>query len=143
MPALPPTPPAVHTPPAHDSPSAHTRPHEPQLAVLIIVLMQAPPHSAFGAAQPHDPLVHAVPPVQALLQKPQLVGSEARIAQLGPHFSSPAAQLLVHAPCEQTCSWAQTVPQLPQFKASDVVLTQAMPHALRPPAHTHMLPAHS
>jgi hypothetical protein len=102
-PALPPTPPAVQTPPVHDSPSAHTRPQLPQFAVLFIVLMQAPPHSALGAAQPHEPFVHAVPPVQAFVQEPQLVGSVARTAQLLPHFSSPTAQLLVQAPCEQTC----------------------------------------
>jgi hypothetical protein len=99
---MPPPPPGVQVPAVHDSPSKHTFPHMPQLAVLVIVFTQAPPHSTSGAAQPHEPEVHAVPPMQAFPQKPQLVGSDASMEQAPLQFSSPAAQLALQAPCEHT-----------------------------------------
>jgi hypothetical protein len=72
-----------------------------------------------------------------LPQKPQFVGSLARAAQLAPHFSKPAAHMLEHAPCEQTCSAAHAMPHPPQLAGSEAKLTQLGPHALRPDVQMH------
>lgn len=136
-PALPPTPPSVHTPPAHDCPGVQALPHEPQFAALLIVLTHTPLHVVFPAGQPQTPAAQACPPAQTFVQKPQLVGSVARTAQLELQFSSPAAHMLEQTPCEQTWPAVHTLPQAPQFSGSERRLTQLCPHASRPAVHAH------
>jgi hypothetical protein len=45
-----------------------------------------------------------------------------------------------HAPCEHTWPPAHCVPQPPQFRGSEVALTQVSPHAWRPEVHRHVPP---
>src|SRR5262245_37229043 len=62
--------------------------------------------------------------------------------QLEPHLVRPAPQLVPHTELEQTCPLGHALPHAPQFIASEVMLTHAVPHFVKPAAHWHTPAVH-
>ncbi len=53
--------------------------------------------------------------------------------QLPPQLTCPAAQVIAHPPLEQTLPAAQTVPQAPQLRLSDLSSAQEPPQTTAAP----------
>jgi hypothetical protein len=49
----------------------------------------------------------------------------------------------MHVPLEHACPNGHAWPQLPQFVASVIVLTHALPHSMSPALHAHAPPMHA
>lgn len=98
------------------SPLSHFIPQPPQLAGLLTVLVQTGgvPHSSVFCGQPQIPPAQTRPPLQTMPQPPQLLASVSVDTQAFAHLVSPAAQSVLHAPCEQTCVLLHAVAHLPQ-----------------------------
>jgi len=84
-----------------------------------------------------------VPPVQELLQAPQLARSCAVSTQPPPQFSCPGWQLAAHCPAAHTAPAAQALPHAPQLAGSVRGSTHLSPHACIPAGHTHAPPLQS
>jgi hypothetical protein len=117
-------------------------PHAPQLAGSPITSTQTPEQVVRPPSQLHAPLTQACPPKQRLLQKPQFVGSIAKIAQLLPQAISPAAQVAEHMVCEQSRPPVHALPQVPQLAPSELRFVQPVVHDESPPAHWHLPAEH-
>jgi len=106
--------------------NAHARPHALQLATLVRVSTSQPlPAMASQLPKPDAHAnEHALPAQvgEALAgvghtvpHAPQLRTSVASVAQVVPHATVPAPQVVVHTPAEHTCGLAHTEPvHLPQ-----------------------------
>jgi hypothetical protein len=112
---------------------------EPQFIASVWKFVHAPAHRVVPVAQPHTPALHWVAPMHLLVQKPQLSGSLAVSAQLlSAHCVVPVGQVATHAPeAQYGVAPEQTVPQAPQFIASDILLTQASPQPVSGALQTH------
>jgi hypothetical protein len=119
--------------------SAHARPHAPQWATAVRVLVSQPfaatasqsPKPAAQRATVHAPAAQpcaaALGSAHALPQAPQLAGSIAVLAQNAvapaPHVASGGAQVVPHTPPEHTCPAGHTAPHAPQLEFSMRVFT--------------------
>jgi hypothetical protein len=104
----------------------HARPHAPQWARAVLVLVSQPlaaipsqlAKPALQRAMPHAPLVHAPTPLagaHARLHAPQCAAFERVSTQAAPHIMSPGpAHRVAHAPFEQTWPAAHARPHAPQ-----------------------------
>jgi hypothetical protein len=81
---------------------AQVAPQVPQLALSMLVLTQTPPHRLCPEGQRQLPCTQLVPPVQAVPQRPQLLGSTAGSMQALPQASKPLPQLVWHWPRVQS-----------------------------------------
>jgi hypothetical protein len=137
-------------------------PHEPQLLVLLVVSMQAPPHSVYPLLQvkPHVPLEHVAVALATVVehllpQEWQFCVSLCSSTQLAPQRFCPAGQPETHcagpppssppsaAAAEQTGVPASAVHAYPQKPQLAVVLswTHVLPQSVYPALHevVHML----
>jgi len=108
------------------------------LAPSLWVFTHAAPQAVSGAVQVQAPPVQLCPVAQARPQVPQLATSLATLTQAPLQLVSPAAQVAVQAPCEQTCA-PQAVPQAPQFMGSETRLTQVPLQLVYGAWHWHVL----
>jgi hypothetical protein len=109
----------------------HTLPHEPQLLRLDAVSTHWPLHDV-GIAPPvhlHAPLTHCWPPEHAVPHAAQWFGTVCKLTHEPLQLVSPAPHVVWHVLVEQTWPLAHWFPQEPQLLTSDVVSTQALPHA--------------
>jgi hypothetical protein len=86
---------AKHSLPAQIWPpsAAHSTEHPPQLLGSEVVSTQVPPQAVpLEQLMTHWPLSQTSPPVQAALQAPQLLGSEAVVTHEVPHRFWPDGQ---------------------------------------------------
>lgn len=109
-------------------------PQPPQFSGSVIGSTQLPrPHvrNVGGqiARQTPTAQVSIVARLHAWRQAPQLFPSRFRSTQLVPQSVVPAGQRW-HTPAMQACPVPQTLPQEPQFDASEASLTQVPAHAV-------------
>ena len=101
----------------------------PQLTESTCTLEQTPLHRLSPWGQTHAPALHCRPPLQAVPQALQLLGSELVSTQTLPHLVLPAAQLSAQLPETQTSPAAHALPQLPQRMGSFVTSTHWLPQS--------------
>jgi hypothetical protein len=136
--------PTLQTPLKQTSPFAHFTLQSPQFRRSANVSVQAPPHSFWPTAQPQRPLMHVVPPRQAVPHAPQLRSSLFVSTQEEEQFVRPVAQPAAHVPPLQTPSVpVQVVVHAPQFFGSFEMSTQVaavpVPQRAKPPGQLHVL----
>jgi hypothetical protein len=128
----------MHLPLTHDWIALHFTLQSPQLFLSAAVLTQNPPHCTSPCAQTQVPTAQISPTPHAFPHLPQLALSVSVVVQKEtpaslvqsvspPPASGPAStppQLVEHMPFEHTCPALHTVPQLPQFALSVIVVAQ-------------------
>lgn len=158
----------VQVPPTHSCPVAQARPQPPQWRTSLVKLTHAPPQSicplghvggasgrgittSGGGGEPaHMPAVHAAPPAQALLQRPQWAALVARLTHIRSHSAWPAGHgegrsigactsapigtslgtgASMHMPAEHVRPAGQVRPQPPQCAALVLGSTQRRSHS--------------
>jgi hypothetical protein len=142
----------LHVPPEQTWPASHVVPQVPQFAPSVASATHASPPPVVGHTDwpvphvvAHAPSAHCWPAAQAVPQVPQLalsvlpsaqyagpVPESVSAAMAGAHVSSPLAQLVAHAPPEQTWPAAHVLPHAPQLALSVASVTQAPPHTAWP-----------
>ncbi len=114
-----------------------TRPHIPQFAVSLARARQIPEHIVCPAGHAQTPAWHVAPPMHERPHTPQFAAvlsgvSQPSLAMLlqfaNPGVHSPTP----HVPAKQAAApfggVGQTLPHVPQLRASVMVFVQAMPH---------------
>lgn len=142
-PVPPPTPAGSSQTPFVHAEAPQLVPQAPQFAGSVLVSVHVPPQEVWPPVQVQTPALHELPGAHGMLQPPQLTTSVSVSTQLFSHWVSPAAQLSVQVPWEQTSPAPQTVPHVPQFWPSDWVLVQPLGQALRPSTQAQAPAVHS
>jgi hypothetical protein len=96
------------------------------------------PHGLVLVGHAHAPAMHTAPPVHAMPQPPQLLGSVFVSTQAPVQLVVPAGHIVVQV-IEHTCIAVHIVPHAPQFCGSVFVSTQTPPHSV-PVAQAHVPP---
>jgi len=110
--------------------------HAPQLSAFEVRSTQTPLQSLWPDGQVQTPPLHVAVAGHVLPQPPQLVVSELSLTHDAPHCVSPAPQVAVQLPFEQTDPVAQTWPHEPQSLGLDEVSTHTSPQS-SPCEHEH------
>jgi len=103
--------------------------HEPQLALSVRLLMQAPLHSMLPVGQTHWLSVQDCPGAHLLPQAPQLFGSAVTARHVPLQYTVPSGH--THVPPVQVEGAPHALPQVPQLKLSLPVLTHALLQLVR------------
>ncbi len=124
----------------HAAPEAHELVQPPQCDGFELVSVHAPEHTISAPGQVQTLASHVWPVAQRFRHAPQFDGSVPVFTHLGPgpvQVVAPASH--VHAPALQEPR-PQGTSQAPQCDESVVRSTQASPHAVSVPGHTHTPP---
>jgi hypothetical protein len=137
--------PAGHAqvPLVHEVPMGQMRPHTPQFALSVLVLVQVPLQFTWpgGHVVVHMRLTQAPPGAQAMLQPPQLRGSEfTSTHEPFAHWVNGAGHTLVQTRFAQTWLAPQVRLQAPQFVGSFTTSTQRPLQSVVPPGQPVHMP---
>lgn len=116
-------------------------PQPPQLAVLVAVSMQLPPHFVVpgGQTSVQLPAEQTSPEAHWVLHPPQWAGLDCVSAQTAPHLAEPGLQEKAHCPPEHDAvplaGTLQLCPQPPQWLESVWVSTHAPLQEAKPVLH--------
>jgi len=126
----------AHFPLSHTSVASHALPQPPQLSGSLAGSMQLWPHAMNGLEHValHMPCWQkGVAPEHDVVHIPQCIGSAARFTHAPLHSVDSAGH--AHCPAAHTSPVGHAIAHAPQFFASLVVSTHAVPHCLRPVPH--------
>ena len=125
----------------------HALPHEPQLALLVLVSTHANPVPLTQLVVPlghvfaHPPPAHASVAKHALPQSPQLAGSEVVDTHRVPQRLVPGRHS--QAPALHISASLQVLPHAPQFVGSIATSVQAPPQSFPEAGQLHAPPTHA